>query len=201
MPKSWVPVVANIDVKRKFFLTFSETAVAVVAHLGASKYWTEKTDELKTDDQIDTELYDTWCDERREDIVTLSILEDRWNTPEELIDHILDYSLGGIPFHKRFFLKSWNIHTKERAQAIYTDYRKHIQEDDLVAASVDVFFLHAIEEGQKTVMRDLDTFFEPDYHTYELYLIREVATMSGLSAAATALCLILLYFRDYLESM
>lgn len=196
IPRSRVPIAANIDVSGKLFLTSAETAIAVGAHLSASGYWAEKTDELKMYEQIDTELLNQWCNERREDIVTLSILEDRWNTPEELITHILDYSIDDIPFHKRFFLKTWNIYTKERAQSIYNDYKKHIQEDDLVAASVDVFFLQAIEEGQENVMRDLDTFFELDYHTYEMFLILEVTTISILSAAATVICLILLFFRN-----
>lgn len=205
-PKRRIPIVNILDVYRKLFFAASTTANNVVAYAVASGYWSDKAGELETlfEEKIDTdsESYIQWHQQIKDEITSLEIIEIEFpgeksgNTPKELVDHIMDYSLQEIPFLKRFFLKSWDTSIKERAQTLYQDYKIHIKEDDLIKASVDLLNLHAIKESQERVMRDLDTFFGSDYYNFEMFIIFEIISIALFSAAATSICFMLLYYRE-----
>lgn len=206
-PKRRTPIINILDVYRKLFFAASSTANNVVAYAVASGYWSDKAGELETlfeEREIDTdsESYIQWHQQIKDEITSLEIVETEFpggksgNTPEELVDHIMNYSLQEIPFLRKFFLKSWDISIKERAQTLYQDYKAHIKEDDLIKASVDLFNLHAIKESQERVMRDLDTFIGSDYYNFEMFIIFEIISIALFSAAATSICFMLLYYRE-----
>jgi len=199
-PRSRVPVVNVIDFYGRLFATVSAAANAVVAYAGSSRYWTEKVDEVKISEEntnMESEFVE-WCRKRKKEIETLTILGERssgMDTPEELVDDIVCYSLDDVPFSKRIFLKNWDTYTRERARSLYSTYQQHIKEDDLAKASADLFYVYAIKESQEDVIPTLDMFFDTGVYNYRILLILECALIAVLSLAATGICLLLVFYR------
>lgn len=207
-PLRRIPVIITIDFYGKLFTTESAVAYAVVAYAMSSGYWVEKVEELEVmsglemaeqtlEDVEDTEYYAEWCQTIRNEIETLDILEDLaygLETPEQLAEEVLNYSLEEVPFTKRIFLRYWDNQFKKRAQFYYESYQQHLEEDDLVTASVYLLYLGAMRRMQENVLRDLDSHGFNEY-SYGTIIILELGGLIFLSAAATALCLMLLFYR------
>ena len=199
-PRSRVPVMNVIDFYGRLFATVSAAANAVVAHAGSSRYWTEKVEELNiSEENAETESeFVEWCRERKKEIETLTILGE-WSfgmdTPEELVDDIVCYSLDDVPFSKRIFLKNWDTYTKERALSLYSNYQQHIKEDNLAKASADLFYVYAIKKSREDVIPNLNMFFDTGVYNYRILLILECALIAVLSFAATGILLLLVFYR------
>lgn len=199
-PRSRVPVMNVIDFYGRLFATVSAVANSVVAYAGSSRYWTEKVEELNISEEntnMESEFAE-WCRKRKKEIETLTILGE-WSsgtdTPEELVDDIVCYSLDDVPFSKRIFLRNWDTYTKERARSLYSTYQQHIKEDNLAKASADLFYVDAIKKSQEDVIPTLDMFFDTGVYNYRILLILECALIAVLSLAATGILLLLVFYR------
>ncbi len=209
-PRSRIPIITNLESYREHFSIVNAVSNNVLAFASASGYWTERVREAEISEKSRAEFeasepYKVWRQEIREDIQTLAILEDGYfekgslKTPEELLYSISSYSLDEVPFFYRFFLKSWDLHTKERAQEIYDEFTHYLEEDNLEYASCDLFNLYAIKRGQVRVMESIDTFqeFHPLFVVSGIGLksciFFEFLMISILSAAATMLAVLVTY--------
>lgn len=207
-PRSRIPIITNLERYRELFSIENAVSINVLAFTSASGYWTERVRKAEISEKSRAEFeasepYKVWRQEIREDIQTLAILEDEYfekgslKTPEELLDSISSYSLDEVPFFYRFFLRSWDLRTKERAQEIYDDFTHYLEEDNLEYASCDLFNLWAIKRGQVRVVENVDTFlgFDPFAISeigFKFYIFFEFLSISILSAAATMLVVLIM---------
>ncbi len=206
-PRKRGPVVTTSDFYGKLYTTVSMVAYVVLAFAQCSDYWSTAILELEIPEDLEAEIepsevYAEWRQQRKEEIEELKILEElvdnpeeSWDNPEELMNEILTYTLEDVPFYDRIFLRNWEEHTKVRAQHFYESYQQHMKEGDLARASANLFYLGAMKESQQNVGRGLDTFFDPRCYNFGVFVILEFGGLFLLSAAATTICFLLLFYR------
>ncbi|MGD2250720.1 MAG: hypothetical protein PVF58_20170 [Candidatus Methanofastidiosia archaeon] len=168
-PKSRIPVINSLDAYRKLFFIMNAVGNNVMAYATTSGYWAEKTEELKISDSgeiEDFQQYQLWRQKIKNNIETLTILDETHfekgslTTPEELYHQVTTYSLEGIPFLKRFFLKKWDVYTKERAQQMYDKYTEHMEENNLEEASAYLLNLCAVKISQREIENRISFFWD-----------------------------------------
>jgi len=203
-PRSRIPILSVIDFYGKIFAIQVGMADNIIAYATQSGYWGEKTDELdilseKTLEEVEeSESYNQWRQHIKDEITTLHILPKQlWNTPEELREDILEYSLQEMPFFDRLFLSLWDSFSKEKAHTLYQTYQTHIKEDDLTNASADLFALYGIYMNQQKMREDINYFLSAFGEDFDFtpIIIFEIVTILLLSSAATCVVLLLLFYR------
>lgn len=74
-------------------------------------------------------------------------------------------------------------------------YVQHLTEDDIISASVDLYFLSAVARSQERVMEDIEMYFERDYYSFEVFIVFALTGLVMLSSAATGVILLLIFYR------
>jgi hypothetical protein len=212
-PRSRIPVINSLDAYRKIFFITSAVINNITAYATISGYWGEKTEELKISDIgdiEDPEQYQLWRQNINDDIETLTILDETCfekgslTSPEDIYHQVTTYSMEGIPFLKRFFLKNWDVYTKERAQQMYDKYTEHMENNNLEEASAYLFNLCAVKRSQGEIEDYLDSFFGfGEYgiimgNDFRYSMVLEFFVLLLLSASATALGIMVLFYRSSL---
>ena len=198
IPRSRLPVVNTLNSNGKIFAINTAVSNNTIAHGGSSGYWTETTMEFDREKSL-TEIeassyYKEWWQQRKEEIMTLEFLyqppETLPHTPEGITDDIYSHSFDA-PFFERHFLTFWDRYAKERAEIHYTNYMTHIEEDDIIKASVDLYELYGIWLTQDIV---LDFNFSENSE-FKSLIIFEFEILLILSCAATLIVYVVLFYR------
>jgi hypothetical protein len=212
-PKSRIPVINSLDAYRKIFFIMNTVGNNVMAYATVSGYWAEKTEELKISDTgeiEDFQQYQLWRQKIKNNIETLTILDETHfekgslTSPEDIYHQVTTYSLKGIPFLKRFFLKNWDVYTKERAQQMYDKYTEHMENNNLEEASAYLLNLYAVKRNQREIEDSLDFFLGYKENNikigdnFKIFIVTEFFVLSLLSASATALVIMVLFYRSSL---
>ncbi|MGD2250202.1 MAG: hypothetical protein PVF58_17510 [Candidatus Methanofastidiosia archaeon] len=212
-PRSRIPVINSLDHYRKLFFITSAVVNNITAYATVSGYWGEKTEELKisdTGDIEDPEQYQLWRQNIKNNIETLTILDETCfekgllTSPEDIYHQITTYSLEGIPFLKRFFLKNWDVYTKERAQQMYDKYTEHMENNNLEEASAYLLNLCAVKISQGEIEDYLNSFFGfGEYgiimgNDFRYSMVLEFVVLLLLSTSAAALGIMVLFYRSSL---
>jgi hypothetical protein len=200
IPKSRIPFVNSIESCGKIYACHFAVNGNIIAYAGVTGYWSENMYDYKQfseytlEELENTEFYEEWRQERRDEMVTLSFYYEPRNplptTPEGMKNVICSQQLD-IPFFDRHFLRIWDIYTKERAKTHYKNYTEHLANDDLIWMSVDLYELYGMWAIQD-IIRDVDF---SNFITFDCVILREIFVLLLLSAAGTELFFGILYHR------
>jgi hypothetical protein len=179
----------------------------VVAYAAQSHYWSAKINELEMLSQdplkdVETcEVYEQWRQEIMNEIKTLEIFKKDINfeqisreSPEELKNAILSYSIEEMLFFKQLFLGPWDRISKEKAVTLYRDYTIYMAKSNLEKASANLFALNALHTDQKKIDEVSMYFFGPSSEFVSPILLK-IIVISSLSAAAILIGVLLLFYR------